>query len=71
MVCEATESLNIFTISAPFYEDYEYVEGEHGYLIVAFENVLTPNSAREIIDLNIETRMSDGEVVDEFSSTSN
>jgi hypothetical protein len=69
MVCETT-STNTFTINTPFYEDYKYLEGEHGWLIVAFEGVTTPLSARDIVDLKIETRMADGEIVDEYTSTS-
>ena len=61
---------NIFLINVPFYEAYTYLEGEHGYLVVTFEGVTNPQSAREITELEIETRMADGETVDKYVSDS-
>lgn len=68
--CDSTGIVNKFTIDSPFNIDYGYVPGDHGYLMIAFEGVTTPLSARDISELKIETRMADGEIVDEYTSTS-
>ena len=67
ITCEVTD-VNTFLINSPFEEPYEYKEGEHGYLIVVFEGSTNPLSARDIITLKVETRMADGEAVDQYIS---